>query len=104
MLRPGIPAVSRTLLAQRAGTADQSGLSADARRANVVGAFRLSAGARAAGTRAGGAGAAVVVVDDLVTTGNSLTEAARVLGAAGYHVLGAATVAATVRRTGLSSR
>ena len=37
------------------------------------------------------------LVDDLVTTGSSLTEAARVLRAAGITVLGAATVAATVR-------
>jgi predicted amidophosphoribosyltransferase len=40
---------------------------------------------------------AAVLVDDLVTTGSSLTEAARVLGKAGITVLGAATVAATVR-------
>ena len=39
----------------------------------------------------------IVLVDDLVTTGASLTEAARVLSAAGVEVLGAATVAATVR-------
>jgi predicted amidophosphoribosyltransferase len=38
-----------------------------------------------------------VLVDDLVTTGSSLTEAARVLRAARIPVLGAATVAATVR-------
>jgi orotate phosphoribosyltransferase len=38
------------------------------------------------------------VVDDLVTTGASLTEATVRLGEAGYEVLGAATVAATVRR------
>jgi predicted amidophosphoribosyltransferase len=40
---------------------------------------------------------AAVLVDDLVTTGSSLTEAARVLRRAGITVLGAATVAATVR-------
>ena len=38
-----------------------------------------------------------VLVDDLVTTGSSLTEAARVLRAANIPLLGAATVAATVR-------
>ena len=38
-----------------------------------------------------------MLVDDLVTTGSSLTEAARVLGRAGVPVLGAATVAATER-------
>jgi adenine/guanine phosphoribosyltransferase-like PRPP-binding protein len=39
----------------------------------------------------------VVLVDDLVTTGSSLTEAARALREARIPVLGAATVAATVR-------
>ena len=43
-------------------------------------------------------GPALVVVDDLVTTGASLTEAVRCLDAAGFEVLGAATVSATVRR------
>jgi len=38
-----------------------------------------------------------VLVDDLVTTGSSLTEAACTLRAAGVVVLGAATVAATQR-------
>ena len=58
-----------------------------ARQANLAGGFRLRAGARRP----------VVLVDDLVTTGSSLAEAARVL-AAGVPVLGAATVAATERR------
>jgi predicted amidophosphoribosyltransferase len=61
---------------------------ARARQQNLAGAFRLR-GPIKAGT--------VVIVDDLVTTGSSLTEAARVLRAAGMPVLGAATVAATVR-------
>jgi predicted amidophosphoribosyltransferase len=54
----------------------------------MAGAFRVR---RAIST------GAVVLVDDLVTTGSSLTEAARVLRAARIPVLGAATVAATVR-------
>ena len=44
-----------------------------------------------------------VLVDDLVTTGSSLSEAARVLSRAGVPVLGAATVAATERHR-LTSR
>jgi ComF family protein len=50
--------------------------SAAARRENVRGAFRATAGARAAGRR-------VLLVDDVMTTGSTAGEAARVLRAAG---------------------
>lgn len=77
------------LLQQRRGVLDQSGLSAEQRAANLRHGFRL---------RGPGTGRPVVLVDDVVTTGASLAEAARVLRAARIEVLGAATVAATVRR------
>lgn len=78
------------LLAQRRGVVDQAGLTAEERSANLRRGVRL---------RSLGDGRPVVLVDDVVTTGASLTEAARVLRAAGVEVVGAATVAATVRRS-----
>ena len=74
-------------LTQGRRVADQAGLRAAARRENLFGAFRLRKPVEGA----------AVLVDDLVTTGSSLTEAARVLRSARINVLGASTVAATVR-------
>ena len=75
------------------GLADQAGLDARQRAANLDGALmvpeRLSRLVR---------GRAVVVVDDVITTGASIGETSRVLRAAGADVVGAAVVAATVRR------
>ena len=77
----------RLLVPDRA-TLDQRALGRDARRRNVVGAFRAR---RAHGQR-------VILVDDVVTTGATLVEAARVLRAAGADVVGAVTVASTPSR------
>jgi predicted amidophosphoribosyltransferase len=86
----------RVLPALRHGRSvrDSAGLSAGERSGNLVGALRLRAGAAARL-----AGTTVVVVDDLVTTGATLAECARVLRDAGAHVPAAAVVAATRRRT-----
>ncbi|MFT4166277.1 MAG: phosphoribosyltransferase family protein [Microlunatus sp.] len=89
------PARSSRLLAQRRGLADQADLDAVRRAANLRGGLRLRNGVDSLRSRP--EGPALVVVDDLVTTGASLTEAVRCLEAAGYEVLGAATVSATVR-------
>jgi predicted amidophosphoribosyltransferase len=67
--------------------ADQVGLGRAARAVNLRGSMT------ATGAAAGLAG--VVLVDDLTTTGSTLTEAARALRAAGAQPLGAAVVAAT---------
>jgi len=72
--------------------ADSAGLDAQARAGNTAGALGLR---RGAGSML--AGRPVVIVDDLVTTGASLTEAARALRDAGATVAAAATVAATSR-------
>ena len=89
--------------------ADQSGLGAAERQANLAGAFRVGRGRPWVAGPGGwafppvpGAGppsVRVVLVDDVVTSGASLTEAARALRAGGVAPLGAATVAATVRRS-----
>jgi predicted amidophosphoribosyltransferase len=88
-LRVRYPITVRSALAQARPVADQAGLGARAREQNLAGAFRLR--------RPLSECSAVVLVDDLVTTGSSLTEAARVVKEARILLLGAATVAATVR-------
>ena len=90
----GLPVRVVPALRGARGLADQAGLGAADRAANLAGALRVVPG--------GGrlvAGRAVVVVDDVVTTGATLAECARALRAAGAVVVGAATVAATSRRT-----
>ncbi|MFI7276862.1 ComF family protein [Streptomyces sp. NPDC049879] len=73
-------------LRQRPGVADQSGLTAARRAANLAGALTVRRNRVAPGER-------VLLVDDLVTTGASLAEAARAVRAAGAEVIGAAVVA-----------
>ena len=90
--RDGLDLDVVTGLRVRPGTLDQAGLSAAERSANVAGAMRVTRpGARLV------RGRTVVVVDDVVTSGATLAEAARSLRAAGADVAGAAVVAATRR-------
>jgi ComF family protein len=89
------------LVAQRAGlrtervlspvrvTADQRGLDREGRRRNVAGSLRAR----------GVEGRTVIVIDDVVTTGATLEEAVRALREGGAEVIGAATIAATARRS-----
>jgi predicted amidophosphoribosyltransferase len=81
----------RSLRLQRS-MIDQRGLGREARRDNVAGAFRATHLS----------GRPVVIVDDVVTTGATIVEAAHVLSDAGAVVIGAATVAATARVGGTS--
>ncbi len=66
---------------------DQAGLSAGDRQANLLGAL----------TCLRPPASPVIVVDDIVTTGATLAEAARALGAAGVPRASAAAIAATSR-------
>ena len=67
-------------------TVDQSGLDARDRARNLAGAFALR-------SDDGLADATVVVVDDIVTTGATITEAVRALSATGHRLHAAAVVA-----------
>ncbi len=73
-------------------TADQSELGAQARARNLAGAF-------AARPTKGLATRDIVVVDDIVTTGATLSEAARALRAGGRRPMAAATMAHRPRRS-----
>ncbi|MFE7900558.1 ComF family protein [Streptomyces sp. NPDC057424] len=74
--RRGLPARVVGLLRQRRAVADQSGLNSRQRLDNLAGALAVaSGGARLL------SGGPVVLVDDVMTTGASLAEAARVLRA-----------------------
>lgn len=86
----GRPVTAKRLLAHSRRVHDQAGLGATARRDNLAGGFRATGATVPPGS-------VVVIVDDLVTTGSSLSEAARALRAAQIPVIGSATVAATVR-------
>ncbi|MFI6948241.1 ComF family protein [Streptomyces sp. NPDC050422] len=94
--RGGTSARVAGVLRQRRPVADQSGLGARERRANLAGALGVVAG----GGRLLAAGR-VVLVDDLLTTGASLAEAARAVdgaggwGSAGSGARHAAVVAAS---------
>jgi predicted amidophosphoribosyltransferase len=91
--RDGRPARVAAALTAVRRPADQAGLGAEARHANLHGTMR------ARPRRADGQ---VVVVDDVITTGATTREAQRALEAAGVAVVGIAAVAATRRHSGPS--
>lgn len=77
------------VLRLRRAVADQAGLGARERRENLAGALEVRPGGAASA-----AGARIVLVDDVITTGATLAEAARALRAAGLRAEAAAVVAA----------
>jgi predicted amidophosphoribosyltransferase len=78
-------------LAHGRRVADQKRLPMAGRTANLAGALHVARPGEVAGRR-------VVVVDDIMTSGSTLAEAARALRAAGAEVPAAAVIAATPRR------
>ncbi|MGW6141131.1 ComF family protein [Streptomyces sp. NPDC055140] len=76
--RTGVPARVLAALRQRRAVADQAGLDSRRRLANLAGALEVPAGARALLA----SGGRIVLVDDVMTTGASLAEAARAIRAA----------------------
>jgi ComF family protein len=89
--RLGIPLATHKLVRARR-TAPQATLSPNKRRANVRGAFRVRSHRDLPGAR-------VLLVDDIMTTGATLNEAAKVLAKAGA---GEITVAVLARAEGLA--
>ncbi|GGY07587.1 ComF family protein [Streptomyces anandii] len=100
--RCGTPARAVAVLRQRRAVADQSGLDSRQRRDNLSGALAVAgAGVRLL------LGGPVVLVDDLMTTGASLAEAARVVGAAARgpaHDRAPAAVYAARTREGMGDK
>ena len=77
----GIPVSDSLELCRK--VVDQSGLDAATRAENMHGAFALKRGAFPRGD--------LILIDDVVTTGATLTEAAKVLRLQGLHVLASVT-------------
>ncbi|MFF4775638.1 ComF family protein [Microtetraspora fusca] len=95
--RRGLPVAAAPMLRQGRRVADQAGLSSTQRAANLRGAFVVVPGRTGTARPSGGRVGAVLLVDDIVTTGATLAEAARAVREAGAEVPLAITVAATPR-------
>ena len=86
----GGPRVAADWLVRRRRTPSQGHLGPVARERNVRGAFALRPGRNVAGKR-------VVIVDDVLTTGATIEECARVLRRSGAASVGVLTLARALR-------
>jgi len=73
------PTASKIQLSRR--VLDQSGLHRDERASNLAGAFSLNSSARGE----------LILIDDVVTTGATLREAARAVNSQGFQAVGSVT-------------
>ncbi|MFI7616412.1 ComF family protein [Nonomuraea terrae] len=96
--RLGLEAVLWPALRQVRGVADQAGLSSAERVANLAGSLQVRHAVKVPPAPV------VLLLDDIVTTGVTLAEAAGVLRATGAAVPLAVTVAATRRRSAKTLR
>lgn len=88
--RAGVAAVLRPVLRVARSVQDQAGLTAQARSANLSYAFETR-------SRPDMDGRAVLVIDDIITTGATAAEATRALTLIGADVVAVAVIAATER-------
>lgn len=95
--RSGARVVMRRLLRVGVPVADQAGLAAAARAANLAGSMRARPGPRTRLARTG-LPVSLFVCDDVLTTGATAREAQRALEVSGLPVRAVLTVAATRRR------
>lgn len=100
--REGVPAHVVPLLRQRRRVADQAGLDARQRAANLVDSMTVDPAVRDRIARFSGP-LLVLLCDDVITTGATVREAQRALTEAGIVVGGVVTVAATRRRRVISA-
>lgn len=94
----GPPPIVASVLTHQRDVRDQGELSARARRKNLAGALALRPGLRLSLPQRG-----CVIVDDVVTTGATAAETARVLTSAGARVLGVCGLSVALRRQGVST-
>lgn len=92
LCRWGFAARHAASLRYARAVADQAGLDVAGRAANVAGALEAAPGGASLADRT------LILVDDVITTGATLAEAARGLRAAGAPACCSATIAATPRR------
>lgn len=88
--------LDRVALLRQRPTRSQVGLDREARIRNMHGAFRVTAPQRISGRT-------IIVVDDVMTTGTTVSECARVMKRAGAEKVFAATVARTLKHPDAAS-